>query len=136
MTDPELMPGFAEVRVRIDGTDLRVFTTHLDYRSDPRVRALQVASTLERLGHANVPTVLMGDLNAPPDAPEIAPLFRRLRDAWSDRLEAGFTYPAANPARRIDYILTSEGIGAQHVRVIPTDASDHRAVSADLTIVR
>jgi endonuclease/exonuclease/phosphatase family metal-dependent hydrolase len=133
-TEPELLPGFAEARVDIAGTRVRVFTTHLDYRADRRVRDRQVAQTLERLNAVSGPIVLMGDLNASPDAPELAPLFRRLRDVWPSGIDRGLTYPASTPARRIDYVLVSEELRALDVRVPAVTASDHRPVIADLVI--
>jgi endonuclease/exonuclease/phosphatase family metal-dependent hydrolase len=89
---------------------------------------------LETLGGATAELVLMGDLNAPPTAPELAPLLGRLRDAWTSRRDPGFTYPATAPVRRIDYILTTSDVQATRVRVIATEASDHRPVIADLSI--
>jgi endonuclease/exonuclease/phosphatase family metal-dependent hydrolase len=132
-TEPESMPGFAEAVIEIAGDRVRVFNTHLDYRADPRVRELQVAATIARLDAVSGPVVLMGDLNAPPHAIELAPLFRRLHDAWPDGRDAGFTYPASAPVRRIDYILTSTDFRALTVRVLPIEASDHRPVVAVLT---
>jgi endonuclease/exonuclease/phosphatase family metal-dependent hydrolase len=135
-TAPELMSGFAEAVIDIAGTHVRVFSTHLDYRLDRRVRDLQVAETLERLDAVEGPIVLMGDLNAPPDAPELAPLFRRLRDVWPSVGDLGLTYPASTPVRRIDYVLVSEGLRALDVRVPAVTSSDHRPVIADLIIGR
>ncbi len=132
-TEPELMPGFLEATVEIEGGRVRVFTTHLDYRADPRVRNLQVAATIARLDAIDGPMILMGDLNAPPHAVELAPLFQRLRDAWPNGSDAGFTYPATAPVRRIDYILTSGDLRARNVRVPPIEASDHRPVVADIS---
>jgi endonuclease/exonuclease/phosphatase family metal-dependent hydrolase len=132
-TEPELMPGFLEATVEIGGARVRLFTTHLDYRADPRVRKLQVTATIARLDALNGPTILMGDLNAPPRAVELAPLFQRLRDAWPDGPDTGFTYPATAPVRRIDYILTSGDLRAGNARVLPTEASDHRPVVVDLS---
>jgi endonuclease/exonuclease/phosphatase family metal-dependent hydrolase len=131
-TEPELMPGFPEAVVDVAGARVRVFNTHLDYRADPRVRNLQIAATIAHLDAVAGPMILMGDLNAPPHAAELAPLFRTLRDAWSAGPDTGFTYPAVSPVRRIDYILTSTDLRALNVRVLPSDTSDHRPVVADL----
>jgi endonuclease/exonuclease/phosphatase family metal-dependent hydrolase len=135
-TEPELMPGFAEAIVDVGGVRVRVFTTHLDYRADRRVRDLQVAITLEHLKGIPGPMVLMGDLNAPPNATELAPLFRRLHDTWQGGSAAGLTYPADAPIRRIDYVLISEGLRTLDVRVPAVEASDHRPVIADLVVGR
>ena len=133
-TEPELMPGFAEAVVGVGGGLVHVFTTHFDYRADPRVRRLQVARTLEHLDSVSGPVVLTGDLNAPPDASELAPLFRRLRDVSRADPERGLTYPATAPVRRIDYILVSEHVAVVDVRVPAIEASDHRPVVADLVL--
>ena len=135
-THPQSMPGFLEAAIQIGGARVRVFNTHLDYRADPRVRVLQVAAMLELLSGAAGPVMLLGDLNAPPAAAELAPLFRRLNDAWPNGADPGFTYPADTPVRRIDYILTSDDFRAIDVRVLPVRASDHRAVIAELSAVR
>ncbi len=133
-TEPELLPGFLEATVQMDGARMRVFNTHLDYRADSRVRVRQVAAMLQLLNQAAGPVVLMGDLNAPPTAAELQPLFSRLRDVWREPggVGAGLTYPAANPVRRIDYILTSPYLRALEVRVLPVQVSDHRPVVASV----
>jgi endonuclease/exonuclease/phosphatase family metal-dependent hydrolase len=80
---------------------------------------------------------MMGDLNARPGDPEIAPLTETLDDAWLAAGDgAGFTFDAATPHARIDYILTSEGLVARTAAVVPSDASDHLAVVADLDLDR
>jgi endonuclease/exonuclease/phosphatase family metal-dependent hydrolase len=135
-TAPRSMPGFLEAVVQVGPARVRVFNTHLDYRADPRVRALQVAAMLERLADLAGPTLLLGDLNAPPAAAELAPLFRRLTDLWRNGGDPGFTYPADAPIRRIDYILTSDHFRALDVRVLPVQASDHRPVVADVSTAR
>jgi endonuclease/exonuclease/phosphatase family metal-dependent hydrolase len=133
--EPQSMPGFLEAVVQIGGTRVRVFNTHLDYRADPRVRVFQVAAMLDLLSGTAEPVMLLGDFNAPPAAAELAPLFRRLNDAWPKAADPGFTYPADRPVRRIDYILTSL-FQVIDVRVLPVHASDHRAVVAELSAAR
>jgi endonuclease/exonuclease/phosphatase family metal-dependent hydrolase len=133
-TEPQPLPGFLDAVVVVGGERVRFFNTHLDYRADPRVRSLQVTAMLERLRAVPGRGVLMGDLNAPPTATELAPLLRRLNDVWSNAAGGGFTYPASAPVRRIDYILTTKDITATNVRVVTTDASDHLPVVADLSL--
>ena len=133
---PALMPGFLEATVDVGGTAVRVFNTHLDYRSDPTMRRQQVAEMLAIVGESSSPTILLGDLNAPPQAPELQPLFARLKDTWPATAGAGLTYPASEPLRRIDYILASEHFVARSGRVPATFASDHRPVVADLVLAR
>jgi endonuclease/exonuclease/phosphatase family metal-dependent hydrolase len=75
------------------------------------------------------PTVLLGDFNAPPEAPELAPLWHTLTAA-----PTGLTFPADAPVKRIDYVTVSDGIRVCTATVPPTVASDHRPVVAELVI--
>ena len=134
-TEPRLLPGFLEAVIDLGGgLRLHVFNTHLDYRADPRVRVQQVAAMLTVLSERPAALVLMGDLNAPPDASELQPLLARVRDAWSAGHGPGFTFPADSPDRRIDYILHSAHIQMRNVRVTDARASDHRPVVADVLL--
>ncbi|MEU9578742.1 endonuclease/exonuclease/phosphatase family protein [Streptomyces chilikensis] len=140
---PALAPGFAEVEIRVRGLPVHVYTTHLDYRADPSVRAAQVADTLRVMGedcdrHGRCPRqVLTGDFNAVRTAPELAPLWERLTDASAAAGVDAPTYPALNPRTRIDYVTVSRGaIGVRGVTVPQTLASDHRPVVADLALRR
>lgn len=125
---PAPMPGFLDATVAIGGEEVRVFDTHLDYRADPAVRRRQVADMLAYIGDASSPTILTGDLNAGPDAPELQPLFALLRDAWPATDTAGRTYPADDPKKRIDYVLLSKHFRVESASVPVTLASDHRPV--------
>ncbi|HSK19463.1 MAG TPA: endonuclease/exonuclease/phosphatase family protein [Longimicrobiales bacterium] len=133
-TEPVPLPGFLEAVTVIGGMRVHVFNTHLDYRADSRVREQQVRAMLEVLAAETRPTVLMGDLNAPPSAPELQPLLAELRDAWSANEEHGLTYPAHAPDKRIDYILLSRHFSPVALHVPAAQASDHRPVIADLRL--
>lgn len=138
---PEPAPGFPEVLVNAKGALIRVYVTHLDYRGDPTVRVMQVADTLRIMAEDDPrPTsqVLVGDFNAPPSAPELAPLWEVLDDAWAvaNGPEGGLTYPADDPVRRIDYIATSRDVRVTSVDVPESLASDHRPVVAEVLVPR
>ncbi|MCG8918164.1 endonuclease/exonuclease/phosphatase family protein [Actinokineospora sp. PR83] len=126
---PTPMPGFAEVVVLTRGGPVHVYSTHLDYRPDPSVRAAQVADTLRVLARAHGPKVLLGDLNAEPEAPELAPLWTALRSA-----PTGPTYPADAPTKKIDHVAVSPGVRVTSATVVDSAASDHRPVLADLVL--
>ncbi|MFJ9603693.1 endonuclease/exonuclease/phosphatase family protein [Streptomyces althioticus] len=130
---PAPAPGFAEIVIRVKGVRTHVYSTHLDYRADPSIRAAQVDDMLGILADDRGPSVLVGDFNAEPSAPELAPLWHTLRDAAPD---AGLTYPAIAPQKRIDLITVSDGITVTGARTHATDASDHRPVVADLRLPR
>lgn len=131
---PEPMPGFLQATVDAGGTLLDVFVTHLDFRPEPAVRATQVTEMLAIIGAITRPTILLGDMNAPPDREELAPLFMRLRDAWKTGTGPGYTYPADVPVRRIDFVLLGGPLTARSATVLETDASDHRPVIAQLML--
>jgi endonuclease/exonuclease/phosphatase family metal-dependent hydrolase len=133
---PAPLPGFLEAKLAIGGTAVRVFDTHLDYRADPRVRQQQVTDMLAYIGDTSAPTLLFGDLNAPPDAPEIHPLLGRLHDTWPASAGPGLTDPADVPQKRIDYVLASKHFRVRAATVPVTLASDHRPVVVDLVLTR
>ena len=56
-------------------------------------------------------------------------------DAWvAAGVGTGYTYDAATPHARIDYVLTSEGVVARTAAVVTTDSSDHLPVVVDLDV--
>jgi endonuclease/exonuclease/phosphatase family metal-dependent hydrolase len=131
---PQPMPGLLEAIVDVKGNRVRVFSTHLDYRADPAVRATQAMDMRGYVERSTEPTIVFGDLNAGPDAPELRPLFAVLRDVWTSSTDAGLTYPAAQPVKRIDYVLISPGFTVQRAFVPQTLAADHRPVVAELIL--
>ncbi|MGP3980603.1 endonuclease/exonuclease/phosphatase family protein [Streptomyces sp. KR80] len=138
---PAPAPGFAEVVVRARGIPVHIYSTHLDYRPDPSVRRAQVADTRRIMAedcdrrHGRCPQqVLVGDFNAEPDAPELAPLWERLTDA--EPSSDGLTFPAQDPVKRIDYVTVSQGIRMRGAEVAETLASDHRPLVTDLLVRR
>jgi endonuclease/exonuclease/phosphatase family metal-dependent hydrolase len=133
---PAHMPGLLDATLDINGTEVRALNTHLDYRADPRVRELQVAEILNYLGGSSIPTIVFGDLNAEPTARELLPLFQRLHDSWTSGSDSGFTYPADQPSKRIDYILITTHFRVRSAGVVATRASDHRPVVADLILTQ
>jgi len=136
---PAPAPGFPEVVIDKQGARVHVYTTHLDYRADPSVRQTQVDETLDVLAEdAGEARVFVGDLNATPDAPELAPLWPVLTDSWSAAPadQPGLTYPAITPTKRIDYVTASTEVKVVTSRVVETVASDHLPVVADLVVRR
>ena len=136
---PEPAPGFPEVELNVRGERVHVYDTHLDYRADPAVRRAQVADMLRVMAEdRGAARVLLGDFNATPDAPELAPLWTELVDAWAltNPSSPGTTYPAAAPTKRIDYVAAGYPARVRETRVVTTGASDHLPVVAELSIVR
>jgi endonuclease/exonuclease/phosphatase family metal-dependent hydrolase len=105
-----------------------VAVTHLGLTSAERV--VQVDEILAELGNrTNV--ILMGDMNAQPDSPEMEALAGLLSDAWEAGSGDGSTIPVDAPTRRIDYIfLGSAWPTPTQAHVPATTASDHLPVVA------
>lgn len=70
--------------------------------------------------------------NAEPASRSLAVLLDILSDGWDPGAGDGFTQPAADPRRRIDFVLLSPDLVAIDAQVSGSDASDHRAVVASV----
>ncbi|MDA3647776.1 endonuclease/exonuclease/phosphatase family protein [Saccharopolyspora indica] len=126
--------GLLEARINVRGKKMLFLNTHLQHSSSAE-RSEQVAAINAIIDGRNLPTVLTGDLNATPEAPEIAELTERLADTWPTAGRGdGFTFDAAKPTMRIDYVLASREIDAHRAEVISTTVSDHRPVVVDITL--
>lgn len=124
--------GLLEARVRVRGLPVRVFNTHLQHNSQTE-RLAQVAAVRDVLARTDESVVLLGDLNATPDSPEIDSLTDDLVDAWvTAGVGDGYTYDADTPHARIDYVMSSGDVVARTAAVVPTDAADHLPVVVDL----
>jgi endonuclease/exonuclease/phosphatase family metal-dependent hydrolase len=126
--------GLLEVLTKVRGIPVRVFNTHLQHDSQVE-RLAQVDQIRQVLSTANESVILLGDLNATPDTPEIAGLTDLLVDAWvTAGVGDGFTFDAATPHARIDYVMSSGNVVARTAAVLTTDAADHLPVVADLAL--
>jgi endonuclease/exonuclease/phosphatase family metal-dependent hydrolase len=115
----------------IDG--LTVGSTHFSHIGSGE-RLLQAEATLAAFVDAS-PALLLGDLNAPIESPELAPLA-----TWTD----GFAAAAGDAARistdtgaRIDHVLV-RGASVATCRVLREagDLSDHYPVVAEIEVIR
>jgi endonuclease/exonuclease/phosphatase family metal-dependent hydrolase len=152
ISDVHELPGGGEPRsalrtmIELDGGALWVTTTHLSRSGGDR--AAQVAA-LADLHTAPMETgVVVGDFNAPPDAPELATLRERFGDAWElagerdDRAgwrfwqhDEGHTHPARSPHRRIDQVWVTQGVDVAAAQVLDgAGASDHLPLMVDLEV--
>lgn len=138
--------GLLDVVVDVGGLHIRVLNTHLQVGegADARMQREDSAHSLAlRMRRSSEPVVLMGDFNADPASPELAPLAFAV-DAWADKREEGegFTIPASpfsDPKQRIDAIYADRRFLVRGCAVIRNGetqlASDHYPVVADLLLV-
>lgn len=124
--------GYLAVTTAVDGRPVRVFNTHLAQRSQEAVREGQVgvlAKAVARYDRA----IVIGDLNAVPDAPELAPLWALATDA-----DPGCRPPATGDCEvttdwrlKFDYVFL-RGVAPLEQGVHRTPVSDHDLVHADV----
>ena len=129
-------------RLRLEvggGQEVQLVNTHLDAadRGNRIASAEQLAAWLDPA----VPRIVLGDLNATPDSPVLAPLLDAgLRDALVDvpgGTEHRFT--GATDGRRIDHVLVSDDIEVVSAWIAHGTGSgrlpsDHWPVVADLRL--
>lgn len=126
--------GLAQADVKVRGVDFRFYNTHLTHNNkDERLAQAKAMNALVQ--GDGVPSILVGDLNAAPDAVEYDEFTAELVDLWPVVGEGpGFTIDAQEPNRRIDYVLASDDITPRSAHVPQTLASDHLPVVVDLTL--
>lgn len=117
------------------GEALNIIDTHyhhLDDGSDIRVEQTQA---LLDFWQSRPSTILMGDLNATPNTPEM----QMLEDAgFIEGLAAAgiipaYTYSSIDPNRQLDYIWYTPDLTATNMVILSSQASDHLGIAATLS---
>ena len=135
--DLALKRGFIWVGLDVGGgQELQVITTHYHGRQsgqeDSETRVEHSRKVLEFIAGSSR-TVLMGDLNARPEEPEIEILREAgLVDVLRE-VDRAYTFPSYDPERQIDYILMTPDLTASNPTVPKSTASDHLPVVAGVT---
>lgn len=139
----QIRRGLVEITVAADlpltGTpgadgELTVINTHFHHRrADGDVRVGQTRVLLDfwnRRSH----TLIVGDLNARPDSPEMRLLAASglIDTVQRHGITPGYTFRANAPDRRIDYIWATPDLVTQEVTVVPSTASDHLGIVVQL----
>ena len=150
----QLKRGLIVSRIDIgDDEPLTVIATHLHHLADEgHLRDPQVRAVL-KAWNSDDRSVLIGDFNALPDAPEMLLLEDAgLKDAFlsSSKDSAGgrrstseqdtsprevghgYTWPSDNPSKRIDYIWVSGDLETRDFSMTDSLASDHFGVAVTL----
>ena len=115
--------------------DVWVLSTHLAYAGAEQRRG-QAAAVAARIGELDGPVVLLGDLNARVEDPELEPLRHALDDAFAlGGVPPGDDRRHSSGKVAIDHVLV-RGLRVIDCQVDPTagDASDHLPVVATLEV--
>ncbi|MEM7703993.1 MAG: endonuclease/exonuclease/phosphatase family protein [Pseudomonadota bacterium] len=96
-----------------------------------RARRSQLDFLADRLTGCRY-AIVMGDFNAPLDAPEIQAFLERT-ELLSLPCDLS-TFPSWRPARRIDHMFFSPGVQLNAATVLPIELSDHCPVAADVSV--
>jgi endonuclease/exonuclease/phosphatase family metal-dependent hydrolase len=121
----------ADERLAVVGTHLH----HVDGEGPVRLpQAQAVAEEAADLVGSGFPTVVLGDMNAEPGEPELAPFEAvGLTEAVSGLGEV-LTFPSWGPDEHIDHIFTGPGLSASELDVPASQASDHLGVAVTLSL--
>jgi len=126
---------FATIKQPRPLPDLLFIGTHLHHVSDAfRVSEANVLNGLlaETIAKREPAVMVLGDFNATPESKVVV----AMRQKWDDpTADAGMTFPADKPVKKIDYVLLPKGHGWTVVSAKVVDepmASDHRPVVVEL----
>jgi endonuclease/exonuclease/phosphatase family metal-dependent hydrolase len=139
--------GYLAAPVETPEGNVLFISTHLQHINDPDthdddpeadlypVHNEQLAVVIEEWA-GRQPAVLVGDLNARPGWRQVEELLEAgWVDTWSEGGSGdGYTANAADPRFRIDYVFHTPDLTTIGVEVIESQASDHFAVVADLSL--
>jgi endonuclease/exonuclease/phosphatase family metal-dependent hydrolase len=129
--------GFVWARIDVGGPEpLLVIDTHLHHIGPDTLARQEQVPVLLQFWNDQGYSVLLGDLNATPDSPEMKLIFDAgLLDSWSEAgVGSGYTSNARDPHQRIDWIWHTDDLTTVEVEVLQTQASDHLPVLATLGV--
>ncbi|MEO9893853.1 endonuclease/exonuclease/phosphatase family protein [Aurantibacter sp.] len=94
---------------KVTGKQLYVFNTHFDHRgNEARVKSAElIFQKINEVNTTQLPVVLMGDLNLPPESEPIQFLQSKLKDGKNHTIKAFYgptgTFSGFNPDRKLDH---------------------------------
>ncbi len=133
-----LLPGVGEPRTLLraeillpDGRRLNFFVTHLTTwgKFNRKYRQQQIDCIRHHLAASRLPWVLVGDLNATAETPEIQGLLASDSIRFAGTLEEG-THRITK--QRLDYIMMDPGWGVRLASTLQDGPSDHWPIVAEL----
>jgi endonuclease/exonuclease/phosphatase family metal-dependent hydrolase len=130
--------GLLQLVIEVHGRELVFLDTHIDFRADDTERLLNAGEILEVIqAYGGRPIILCGDFNDTPDSRTHQKIAQKFTDSWEAAgVGNGFTIPAEQPRKRIDYIWLSKDppIEAFRIWVPQSVASDHLPVVGEFRL--
>jgi len=128
--------GMLRIEVELDGKIVNFVTTHLDYQYEDG-RVFETEQVLKFLEGVSGPIIFVADMNDEPTGEAYKLILSKFDDAWiqSKAKGDGFSYPADEPKKRIDYVFYGKDeFKSKRAKVVETLASDHVPVVAELEL--
>jgi endonuclease/exonuclease/phosphatase family metal-dependent hydrolase len=128
--------GFVAATTTVGGKSVRVFATHFAQGDQSEARTKQARFLADRASKSER-AIVLADLNATPNARELAPLFESFQDADPNCTPQGgngrcqATHP--NAKKKFDYILLRKGAYQPRGVGSHDNYSDHNLVHADIS---
>lgn len=130
--------GLLEVVVDVGGREVVFAATHWDYRGDDTERMASIEVLRERVAaRGGRPFIVAGDFNALPESRVMRTTTALLSDPCAAAGAEGYSFPADEPVRRIDYVLYADDPTLRAGDCVVLDeplASDHRPVLVAFTL--
>ncbi|MFV2015055.1 MAG: endonuclease/exonuclease/phosphatase family protein [Candidatus Heimdallarchaeota archaeon] len=137
-----------EVTINVNGNNVIVYSTHLTHipgGGTGEVRIKEVEQLLKIVANHDLNSeniIMMGDFNIVPvdddgnSNQEYLLIISQLDDAWVEATSSGdgFTVPADDPKKRIDYIFVSTQLNVTSCELYDSLASDHLPVTCELVL--
>lgn len=129
--------------IEVNDVEIQVINTHLGLSNNERkvqIEALLGHEWVRHPGCSGMPHVLCGDFNALPGSKVYQRACRDMQDTQRmlPRHRPKATFPSRWPLLRLDYILVSQGLRCEGVRIVNSKlakvASDHLPLVADLEV--
>lgn len=125
--------ALAEGLFEIKGDTIVFASTHLDH-TDEQAREIQAKTIAGHFNSYKYPIILGGDFNTGKKSGVIATFSK---SGWKEMTGEAPTFPAQNPVKKLDYILTypSGNWKTTEPAVVKTDLSDHLPVITEVTLI-
>ena len=130
-TDGEESRSIVSAMVTTPDGRLRVMCTHFSWMHE--YLRINAARVITGLATGELPSIVLGDLNAWPDSEPLRVLTGVLKDTATGRSDL-LTFPSHAPEIKIDYILVSPQIRVEAVETPKALASDHLPLIATLNL--